>query len=986
MQWTAEEKRVQVFLADGVLELSFPGNGGVRLRYGAHGPEEAWCPVLEKEPELLDCQVQEDGASLEVRADNIAFRLDDDGAMQVSENDAVRWRAPAGALRAEQQGARLYFCSPPEDAVYGLGQDPEAKLDHNHQERRMWNQWGGHERSGNCGIGFFMSTGGYGMLLATPAAARFGFNENAPQPLDPLGEAMVPSPWGTAQPLPAGMASVEAAGALDLFLFFGPLPALLRQYYGLTGLPRLLPKWAYGFLQCKNRYMNQADLLETARRLRAEGLPCDGLIIDWLWFSEFGDLEWRTDDWPDAAGMLAELARMGFHVSSAQHPFISAEGKYYQDYCAQGYLNEVPSSKRITYDHTNPAARAHWWEKTAALYRQGLRGYWTDMGELEEHFEGTKSAAGSRLKTHNAYSLLWAQGLYEGQQRDFGTRPFILARSGCAGIQKYGTALWSGDVNATWQVLQDQVVLGQGMALSGIPWWCTDIGGFLSGDECTPELYVRWMEWGVFCGVFRTHGTRPGNEAWSFGPEAAEQIHTLVRLRYTLLPYIYSLALACALEGAPLVRPVAYACPGDAQAARCTGEYFFGPSLLVAPVTRHGARTARVYLPQGEWYHWWSGQKYGQGWHTVPAPLGQPPLFGRAGALVPIYRALGRNTADCGGLCLLAFPGGDGAFDYYDDDGVSFGYEAGAYTHVRFSQRQGTVQAQALQGEVPAYEVEFFAAPQSREPFTLDCAWQNDRAEITLTFLQDAAVQGELEPDEGWCVVDCTAGGCAKEIQEHIYRPHWEGPLCAKAGDTVRWKLLHTDTLRRVGVQCARLTLQGHQGEQHCLEARWDGPFLSAPQMLGCLPAGALSAGFAPQEAPDEPAYRYQGQRWCWRRDPLFAHNSYGYVDFRRLGPTLCGEAMSGEAWAKEILYSKIGQKVEFDLRYDSPVTLWLNGEKVLCGQEKNAPRVRICLQLKAGRNVLVVHQAADIARPYSGGEFGYSLCLVGTLKIYTLK
>ena len=188
------------------------------------------------------------------------------------------------------------------------------------------------------------------MLLATPAAARFGFNENAPQPLDPLGEAMVPSPWETAQPMPAGMASVEAAGALDLFLFFGPLPALLRQYYGLTGLPRLLPKWAYGFLQCKNRYMNQADLLETARRLRAEGLPCDGLIIDWLWFSEFGDLEWRTDDWPDAAGMLAELARMGFHVSSAQHPFISAEGKYYQDYCAQGYLNEVPSTKRITYD------------------------------------------------------------------------------------------------------------------------------------------------------------------------------------------------------------------------------------------------------------------------------------------------------------------------------------------------------------------------------------------------------------------------------------------------------------------------------------------------------------------------------------------------------------------------------------------------------------------------------------------------------------
>lgn len=1018
MEWMAEGKRVYAAQNKGILEISFPLNGGVRFQYGRERAGEPWCPVLEKEPELCECRAAEKAHTLAIDGGSCRVLIREDGSIDVDEvtdtlcgSSRTGFRTPAGAFQILGELARMRFVSEPEDCVYGLGQDPAAKADHNHQERRMWNQWGGHERSGNCGIGFFLSTAGFGMLLAAPEDARFCFNESEPQPMDSLGEAMVPSAWEQAAVQPSGTACVEARGPLDIFLLFGTAQAILKQYYILTGFPGLMPKWAYGYLQCKNRYMNRDDLLVTAGRLREAHIPCDGLIIDWLWFEEFGDMAWREDDWPEAEEMFGRLRQMGFHVSSAQHPFISEASINYEEYREKGWLNQVPEGKRITYDHTNPEARRRWWDKCSRLYQQGLRGYWTDMGELEEHFEGTKSFAGGRTKTHNAYSLLWAQGLYEGQKRDFGTRPFILSRSGCAGIQKYGTAVWSGDINASWQVLKDQIVLGQTMAVSGIPWWGTDIGGFLSGSECTPELYVRWMEWGVFCGIFRTHGTRPGNEPWSFGTEAGGWICELVRLRYRLLPYIYSLAIQSAVEGTMLQQPLALAFPGDAQAAVCTGEFLFGPSLLVSPVTEKGVRSAEVYLPDGEWYHWWSGRKYQSGWHSVPAPLGQIPFFVRAGALLPVYEHIGKNTASCSGLCLLDFSGsgaGDaldgcvpdssnggttdardrGVLDYYDDDGRSFAYKEGHYTHIRFVKKQGMICAERISGEMPEYTVKTFHAQGRRRPVSVDCEWKADNVRITLTFLRDGKYSLRLTTEEGWYVTGCTAGGCGYDIEEPAYLRVWTGEISGKAGECVRWELKHTHLLYRVGVQKAVLELaeSGAGGKSWCMTAAWDGPYLSAPAVLGCLPYGASVEGFCPEKEPESFAYTYNGGTWRWMKDVDFMHNCFGYVDFRRFSPERFGEAMRGEAWARENLYSKTGQKTEFELRYDSPVTIWLNGKKIFTGNRKNEPCVKVILELCPGKNILVIRQKADIDRPYSGGEFGYSLKLTSMHKIFVEK
>lgn len=1013
MKWKNVDHRVRILREEGEVCVSFLRCGGVRLSFGKNVEEESPISVLDREPELLPVRVEETAEGLALGAGELKVVFSGDGSFRVEKAGVERFRTPPHAFFAKEEVCGLRFALGKGELVYGLGQDPAARVNHNHQERRMWNQWGGHARSGNNGIGLFASSGGYGMLLTTAADARFCFNESESQPLDPLGEAMVPSQWEKAKPCPAGCGLMEVRGAVDVCLLLGEPGEVLRQYYGLTGFPGLMPKWAYGFLQCKNRYMNREDLLAAARKLRALQIPCDGLVIDWLWFAEFGDLEWREDDWPCPEEMLLELKELGFSVICAQHPFISEQGKYYGQYQKEGYLNQAPDTKRITYDHTNPKARAHWWEKTAKLYRQGVRGYWTDMGELEEHFDGTVSAAGGRSKTHNAYSLLWLKGLYEGQRKEFGTRAFLLSRAACAGIQRYGTAMWSGDINASWQVLGDQVRLAQTMAMSGMPWWGTDIGGFLSGEECTPELYVRWMEWGVFCGLFRTHGTRPGNEADSFGEEACGLIRGLIRLRYMLLPYIYSLAMGCALKGSLLVTPLSCAFPKDPEAAVLEGEYMFGPSLLTAPVTEQGQRSAQVYLPEGTWYHWWSGKKYETGWHTVPAPLGQIPLFVRAGAILPVYAEIGRNVEDCDGLALLDVPGEAGEFDYYDDAGDGFGYETGEYTHVRFVREPQGIRGQVLSGALPEYGIikfdgnfaaEMFSTRQAEAPGALkgagrpeiyaaaDTSWQGDLAGIRLTFLADGTYRVCLTPEEGWYVTRCTHGGCGYDMEEPAYLPLWQEEIAAKAGETIRWQLCHTQLLRRVGTQNAKISLQRIDGPEkkggrsQLLTACWDGPFLSAPAMLGCLPKGASAKGFAPQTDPWAFEYLYEGETWRWIKDPLFGHNCFGYVEFRRLNPKREGEKMLGEAWARENLYSKIAQNVDFLLRYDSPITIWLNGAEIYRGDQKNAPEIPVTFRLAKGENTLVIRQIADIPRPYSGGEFGYRLKLAGTHKIYTIK
>ena len=514
------------------------------------------------------------------------------------------------------------------ERIYGLGQDPVTKLNHINQERRMWQQWGGHRYCGNAGVPFMASSEGYGIFLNSSWPSRFAIgNADIIHPRPPKGDRGAPSPWGwdetTGELDKNTTAIVLDGGILDLYMMFDEkIEGIVKKYYTLTGSPVMLPKWAFGFIQSKNRYRSREEVLYLAETFREKKIPCDVLVIDWLWFKQFGDLEWDLQYWKSMDAMFKQLEEMGFKVLQAQHPFIDRSSSKYDYFKKMGFLNKVPENGRPTFDHTNPEARKEWWKQIKRFYEQGVKAYWTDMGEISEHLPGTESYLGSREKTHNIYTLLWTKGLYEGQRKDYEKRVFSLARSTYSGVQRY-SALWSGDIDSSWEVLKDQIIVGQDVALSGQPFWCTDIGGFFSGEDSllgmnvdtyagtgfSTELYIRWFEWGTFCPLFRTHGTRSFNEPWSFGKSVENILVKYIDLRYKLMPYIYTCAANASLKGELFMRPMCVDFSGDKVAVEQIYQYMFGPGLLIAPVYDEGKRVRQLYLPSGIWYDYWTKQK-----------------------------------------------------------------------------------------------------------------------------------------------------------------------------------------------------------------------------------------------------------------------------------------------------------------------------------------------------------------------------------------
>jgi alpha-glucosidase (family GH31 glycosyl hydrolase) len=622
---------------------------------------------------------------------------------------------PEGALAWTDGQRTLRLVLTPDERIYGLGQGALSSLELRGQERRMWQEWDSGRHSGNGGIPLALSTAGYGLLLNTSWPSRFiiGDAQAAVPPMRP-DWAPAPWPWGE-RPADSDPDRLDVhidGGELDAFIIYGPsLDQILQGYGELTGFPPLPPLWALGLIQCKNRYRDQSELLHVARGYRERGIPCDVLVIDWHWFERFGDLTWWEPFWPDPSGALDQLRKMGFRVMQAQHPFLERDCKTYPEFAEKGYVSELPGSDRDAFDHSNPEARAAWWEKIHPLFEQGIRAYWTDMGELERHPVGTKHHLGPRERVHNIYSTLWAKGLYEHQRADSDKRVVSLMRTAYAGIQRYGALMWSGDVDSAWDVLRDQVIVGQQVCMSGQPFWTTDIGGFFSHQplwamadvgafwhtgEFSAELYARWFQWGAFCPLFRTHGTRPENEPWSFGPEVEAICRRYIGLRYRLLPYIYSCARQTSQTGQPFMRAMVMDFSEDLRAVKAEREFMFGPAFLVAPVTAPGERSHAVYLPAGTWYDFWTRRRYeGNQAVVVRAPLDRIPLFVRAGAVIPFGpEMLYADEKPFDPVELHIYPGREADFELYEDDGDTYAYERGAFTVTPIRYRGGRVETE----------------------------------------------------------------------------------------------------------------------------------------------------------------------------------------------------------------------------------------------------------------------------------------------------
>jgi alpha-glucosidase/alpha-D-xyloside xylohydrolase len=512
----------------------------------------------------------------------------------------------------------------------------------------------------------------------------------------PIPWLISPEGWGIFVGLPFGtfdlsgetgvVSSPVATSTRNVYLVLGDSPAeLLRGYAELTGFPHLPPLWSLGYLQSHRTLASREEVMGVAKTFRERKLPCDGLIYLGTGFCPSGwntghdSFTFNADVFPDPEQMLRELHDQHFHVALHVVPPHDFHGK----------ITDTGSAL-----HT-PGDAVGYWAEHLPLEQMGIDGWWPDEGDL--------LPVEARLERNEMY---WDGQVKANPER----RPFALHRNGYAGLQRYGW-LWSGDIDSTWKTLAAQVAVAINAGLCGIPYWGTDTGGFVPTRELTPELYVRWFQFSAFCPLFRSHG-----RAWKLrlpwgwnlgtpGPlEGAERldhwpvqqdlhnqdVETICRkyleLRYQLLPYIYSAVEQAHRTGLPPIRALWLEHPNDEKALQVMDQYLWGDQILVAPVLEQGATRRKVYLPAGEWWDFWNNQRAksdGAGGINREVDLSTIPLYVRAGAIVPLgpVRQYALEPSD-DPVTLRIYPGADGQFSWYQDDGFSFAYQHGQFSRI----------------------------------------------------------------------------------------------------------------------------------------------------------------------------------------------------------------------------------------------------------------------------------------------------------------
>ena len=533
------------------------------------------------------------------------------------------------------------FESYDDEHIYGLGQHQHDRLDQKGCVIELI------QRNTEITIPFLFSSRGYGFLWNNPAVGRVELGYSATR-------------W-----------VAEAAPQIDYWITTGENPAeILSNYADVTGHAPEFPQWASGFWQSKLRYASQDELESVAREYRQRNLPLSVIVIDFFHWTRQGDWQFDPQYWPDPAGMVKRLEELGIKVMVSIWPTVSRLSKNYQEMwnknfiirnklgsAAQMYFVDIQAEDGIYlhyYDSTHPGARKFLWESVKkGYYQYGIKIFWLDACEPEMlPFlpENLRFYTGDGEAVANSYPLDHVRGFYEGLLAEGETTPLFLCRSAWAGSQRFGAAVWSGDIMSTFSALRAQVKSGLNMGLSGIPWWTTDIGGFRGGDPTSAyfqQLIVRWFQFGAFCPIFRLHGHRlpntddfngAANEIWSFGESAYEIIKKYMMLRERLRPYIMKQMSMASETGIPPMRPLFVDFPSDPICYEVEDEYLFGSDLLVAPVLDADISMRNVYLPANSiWRDAWTDQIYTGGqWISVEAPLDRIPLFLRGDASLPI--------------------------------------------------------------------------------------------------------------------------------------------------------------------------------------------------------------------------------------------------------------------------------------------------------------------------------------------------------------
>jgi len=604
------------------------------------------------------------------------------------------------------------FVSPDDEHYYGLGQNHEGFLDHRGRRIECWHNYTA-TAAPSIGVPFLVTNKGYGIVWDNPSKTVIepGFNEQ--------------TRWTS-----------EVGDRVSFFVIAGnTTDEIYAGYRLLTGTTPMLPKAAYGFIQCKQRYSSQDEVLAVAKGYRDRHLPLDVVVVDWFYWTKMGQIDLDPVKWPDPAAMNRQLHEMGLQTMISVWPRFVPEDRYYDLLQKNGWLLHLADGTPINglpydragsdIDTTNPEAARWYWETIRDnILSKGFDSLWSDETEPDLPPNGAYFHVGPGTRYFNIYPLFHTAALYDGFRRDLKRRALILSRDSYLGAQRNGTMFWSSDIYPTWGTLKRQVPTGLDFTASGMAYWSNDIGGWqylpaehhpahpplldgsdardnIGGYEDYPELYTRWFEYGSFLPIFRTHGSRLYNEVWTYGKAAEPILEKYLKLRYQLMPYIYSLGYRTYESGAPYMRALFMDFPDDPNVAGMGDEYMFGPAFLVAPVTEQGATSRSVYLPAGaDWYNYWTNQRI-RGGQTiqVSAPIDTLPLFVRAGSIVPLGEPV-ESTSETQKLARVRVYGGaDGDFTLYDDDGKTYAYEGGdrKITHLHWNNAAGRLSHEGFQ-------------------------------------------------------------------------------------------------------------------------------------------------------------------------------------------------------------------------------------------------------------------------------------------------
>jgi alpha-D-xyloside xylohydrolase len=482
------------------------------------------------------------------------------------------------------------------------------------------------------------------------------------------------------------------ARMIDYVVFFGPsADSVIATYRGLSGTVPMLPRWAYGFWQCRERYTSGTHLVETVKEFRRRRLPLDVIVQDWQYWGKYGWGVMKFDEthYPDPAGFIRELHGLNAHFNISVWENLDKNSEIGKEYVARNLF--IPESPWV--DMLNPEAQKyHWSAVNANLFALGVDSWWMDATEPEnDGLKGKTTYLGAGDFYRLTYPLFVSQAVYEGQRSTSSEkRVCILTRSAFLGQHRYGTINWSGDIGGNWDAFKRQIVAGLNYTITGMPFWTTDIGGFFRPgasqytDDSYHELLTRWFQWGAFNPIFRVHGYQSETEPWKYGQRVEEDVRTVLNLRYRLLPYIYSEAWQITSNGSTMMRPLVLDFRDDAAALTQPYEFMFGNSFLVAPVTEPNASTWNVYLPAcAGWYDFWTGERHaGARTITAPAPRDRIPLLVRAGSVIPMGPLVQSTSEIADPIEIRVYPGADGSFALYEDAGDGYDYERGSRSSI----------------------------------------------------------------------------------------------------------------------------------------------------------------------------------------------------------------------------------------------------------------------------------------------------------------